>query len=97
MSLTKEEVQHIAKLARLDLTEEEITKFQTELSGIVDYIGTLSEVNTEGVEETAQVTGLVNRLREDEVVQCDEATRQRLLDALPDKQDGYAKVKNVFE
>lgn len=97
MSLTKEEVQHIAMLARLDLTDEEVAKFQTELSGIVDYIGTLSEVNTEGVEETAQVTGLVNRLREDKVEKCDEETRQRLLDALPDRQDDHAKVKNVFE
>lgn len=95
--LTKEEVQHIAKLARLDLTEEELAKFQTELSSIVEYIGTLSEVDTNGVEETAQVTGLVNRLREDEAEKCDDDTRQRLLDALPDKQDGYAKVKNVFE
>lgn len=95
--LTKEEVLKIAKLARLDLTEAELSRFQTELSGIMEYIGTLSEVNTAGVEETAQVTGLVNRLRADEAKLTDPAVRQRLLEALPDQQDGYAKVKNVFE
>lgn len=97
MSLTKEEVLHIAKLARLDLSEEELARFQNDLSSIVEYIGTLSQVDTKGVEETAQVTGMVNRLRDDVVESCDEDARQRLLDALPDKQDGYAKVKNVFE
>lgn len=97
MALTLDEVKHIAKLARLDLTEAELSRFQTELSGIMEYIGTLSEVNTAGVEETAQVTGLVNRLRVDEAKLTDPAVRQRLLEALPDQQDGYAKVKNVFE
>lgn len=97
MALTLDEVKHIAKLARLDLTEAELSRFQTELSGIMEYIGTLSEVNTVGVEETAQVTGLVNRLRVDEAKVTDSAVRQRLLEALPDQQDGYAKVKNVFE
>ena len=97
MALTIEEVQHIAKLARLDLTDAEVARFQTELSGIMSYIDTLSEVDTTGVEETAQVTGMVNRLRSDEVQVNDAQVRERLLEALPDKQDGYAKVKNVFE
>lgn len=97
MSIEKDTVLHIAKLARLDLTNLEVERFQHELSGIMQYIGTLSEVNTAGVPETAQVTGMTNRVRLDVVETCDPVVRERLLAALPDKQDGQAKVKNVFE
>lgn len=97
MSIEKDTVLHIAKLARLDLTDVEVERFQHELSSIMHYIGTLSEVNTAGVPETAQVTGMTNRVRLDVVETCDPQVRERLLVALPDKQDGQAKVKNVFE
>ena len=97
MSLTREEVKHIAKLARLELTEEEITRYQQELSLILEYIGQLSEVDTSGVEPTAQVAGLVNRFREDVAVPADEATRERLLEAAPKREGDYFKVKAVFE
>lgn len=67
MKLTKEQVQHVAKLARLGLRDDEISKFQTQLSGILDYVEMLNEVDTDGVEPTAQVTGLTNVTRKDEV------------------------------
>ena len=67
MKLTKQQVQHVATLARIGLTDAEVTKFQTQLSGILDYVEQLNEVNTDGVEPTAQVTGLTNVTREDEV------------------------------
>jgi len=63
--LTKEEVQHIASLARIELSAEEVEKFQKELGTILDFVGKLNEVDTLGVEPTAQVTGLTNALRED--------------------------------
>ncbi len=64
-TLTAAEVRHIAKLARLQLSDEEVTKFATELTSILSYIDTLREVDTAGIEPTAQVTGAVHRLRED--------------------------------
>ena len=67
MALTKQDVEHIARLARLGLTEEEKEKFVTQLSSILDYVEQLKEVNTDGIEPTAQVTGLVNRTRPDNV------------------------------
>ncbi|KKU49281.1 asparaginyl/glutamyl-tRNA amidotransferase subunit C [Candidatus Uhrbacteria bacterium RIFCSPLOWO2_12_FULL_46_10] len=97
MSLTREEVKHIAALARLELTEDEITRYQKELARILDYVGQLQEVDTAGIEPTAQVTGLVNRLREDKSILVDEEARKCLLSAAPDREGDYFKVKAVFE
>lgn len=66
-NLTRDQVLHIAKLARLNLTEKEIDKMTSELSSILQYVDILNDVNTENIEPTAQVTGLENALREDEV------------------------------
>jgi aspartyl-tRNA(Asn)/glutamyl-tRNA(Gln) amidotransferase subunit C len=65
--LTHEQVRHIAKLARLRLTDEEVERFTTELTSIFKTIDILTKVDTKGVEPTAQVTGLTNAFREDEV------------------------------
>lgn len=63
--LTKDQVRHIAKLARLQLSEEEVEKFTTELTAILQYVEKLNEVNTDDVEPTAQATDLRNVLRSD--------------------------------
>lgn len=81
-SLTKEQVLHIAKLARLTLTSEEVTNMTSELSSILGYVEVLSEVDTADVEPTAQVTGLKNALRED-TVHASEAKPDDLLAASP--------------
>jgi aspartyl-tRNA(Asn)/glutamyl-tRNA(Gln) amidotransferase subunit C len=65
MALTKDEVRHIARLARLTLTEEEVETFAHQFEGIFEHLDMLQEVNTEGAEETAQVTGLKNVMQED--------------------------------
>lgn len=64
-SLSPAQVRHIAKLARLTLRDDEIEKYVKELSAILGYIDQLQEVDTEGVEATAQVTGQSNVFRED--------------------------------
>ena len=58
--LTEEQVRHIAKLARLKLTDEEIKKFANQLTDVLQYVDMLNEVDVEGVEPTSQVTGLKN-------------------------------------
>ena len=63
--LTVDQVRHIAKLARLGLTEEEIGKFAGQLDNILTYVAKLNEVDTSDVAATSQVTGLQNVLRED--------------------------------
>jgi aspartyl-tRNA(Asn)/glutamyl-tRNA(Gln) amidotransferase subunit C len=67
MALTKDDVKHVAKLARLHITDEEAEKFTGQLEAIFVHLDKLAEVDTEGVEETAQVNGLENVMREDMV------------------------------
>ena len=76
--LTEQQVRHVAKLARLSLTDDEVKKFSGQLSGVLEYVDILKEVDTDGVEITSQVTGLKNVLRKDEVVKS-ESTREELL------------------
>jgi aspartyl-tRNA(Asn)/glutamyl-tRNA(Gln) amidotransferase subunit C len=95
MSLSHDQVRHIAKLARLNLTDEEISMFAGQLSDIFEYVDQLNEVDTGGVEPTSQVTGLENVTREDEVTTfCDP---KDLLECspLPVEKD-QVKVKSVF-
>ena len=65
-SLTPDQVRHIAKLARLRLSDEEVEKYCKELTGILQYVDMLGEVDTSGVEALSHVTGLHTVLRADE-------------------------------
>lgn len=82
MAITKQDVRHIAKLARLQVTDADVEKLTTELGAILDYIAMLNELETENVEPTAQVTGLTNVLREDAVHEP-ETSREELLGCSP--------------
>ena len=94
--LSKKEVQHIADLARIELAETENEKFAGELTAVLGYIEHLNEVDTKNTPATNQVTGLVNVTREDIVEDCDEETRNKILDAAPMKEGDYIKVKAVL-
>ncbi len=65
--LTQDEVRHIAKLAKINLTDSDVARLAPQLSGILDYFAVLQEVDTEGVAETSQVTGLESVTRPDEI------------------------------
>ena len=96
MKLSNKEIKHIAKLARLDLTDKELKLYGGQLSAVLGYIDMLKEVDTTGVEPTAQVTGLSNALRSDEVRVWDkEETREALKEA-PELLDDQVKVKRVL-
>jgi len=96
MKLKKEEVEKIANLARISLSPEEKKKFQGELSSILEFVGQLNEVNTEGVEPTYQVTGLGNVFREDEVFSCDSKIKEEITGNFPDSKDSLLKVPAIF-
>ena len=66
MSLSKEEVAHIAFLARLSLSEEELETYREQLSAILDHVAQLSELDTEGIAPTSSVLPVHAQLREDE-------------------------------
>jgi aspartyl-tRNA(Asn)/glutamyl-tRNA(Gln) amidotransferase subunit C len=97
MELTKEQIEHIAKLARLELTDEELKKFGGQLSAVLGYIDQLREVDTKGVLPTAQVTGLTNVLREDVVKDWDIAERQAAIEEAPSVEKSQIKVKRILD
>ena len=66
MSLTPEEVRHIARLARVGLSQAETSRFQDQLSQILDYFQRLQEVDTENVPPTAHTLAMQNVMRDDE-------------------------------
>ncbi len=95
MNLTNDEVKHIARLARLKLSDEEVDKFGQQLSGILSNAKMLEEVDTSNVEPIAQITGLKSVTFADEEAPCDLA--EKLLEQSPMPiQDHMIKVKNVF-
>ncbi len=95
MALTLDEVRHVARLARLRLTDAELEEMQQQLSSILDYVDMLQEVDVEGVPPTAQVTDVVNVVRPD-VVQPSLAVEEALAGAARREGD-FFKVKPVFE
>jgi aspartyl-tRNA(Asn)/glutamyl-tRNA(Gln) amidotransferase subunit C len=97
MELSKEQTEQIAKLARLELTDEELKTYGGQLSAVLGYIDQLKEVDTNDIEPTAQVTGLTNIFREDEIKVWDEAESQAALDEAPALEKGQIKVKRVLE
>ncbi len=80
--LSAQDVRHIARLARLKLSEAEVEKFSTELTKILEYVEVLNEVDTSNVEPMTQVTGLTMVTREDKV-RPSEATPEDLLACSP--------------
>ena len=81
-TLTQEQVRHIAKLARLELSDAEVEKFAPQLTAILGYIDMLAEVDTKNVKAAAQPTGLTNVLRED-VITSGEVSPDALLATSP--------------
>ena len=94
MALTIAEVEHVAHLARLRLSADELEKLQHELSHILDYIDMLKEVDVSSIAPTAQVTDLANVMREDEVRPS--LPREAVLANAPDQRDGMFRVKDIF-
>lgn len=94
--LTAEEVKHIATLARIGLTEEEIPRYQKELSSVLDFFRALEAVNTDAVGAVDSGTGMHGNARQDRREDFPVSDRERLLRNVPDIKGGFVKVKSVF-
>jgi aspartyl-tRNA(Asn)/glutamyl-tRNA(Gln) amidotransferase subunit C len=94
-NLTNDDVLKLAQLSRLQLTDEEIEQFKTEISTILDYVEQLQGVELDNYEPTYQVTGLKNVTRPDEVKSYD-YTASDLLQNAPATEDGHIKVKRML-
>lgn len=95
MGLTREEVLHIAHLARVGLSDEEVAKFQEQLSDILDHFETLRELDTEDVPPTSHPLPLESVMRQDEVRPS--LAREELLANAPLAEDGALRVRAVLE
>jgi len=98
--LTETEVKKIAKLARIEVSDNEIEKLKGELSSILDFVKKLGEADTNNIEPIYQTTGLVNSFRSDESrgeFKMDESLNERLVGQAPHKENRFVKIKSVFE
>ena len=95
MSLDKDQVRHIATLARLNLTDDEYAESVTKLSKIVDFVDQLSQADTEGVAPMAHPLDAVQRLRPDAVTETDD--RDRFQENAPSVRGGLYLVPKVIE
>ena len=95
MKITKQEVEHVAKLARLELAEGEKDKLIDQLSNILTYVETLNGLDTKGVEPTSHVLDIKNVMRDD--VSAPSLTQEQALATAPEKAAGHYKVPKIIE
>jgi aspartyl-tRNA(Asn)/glutamyl-tRNA(Gln) amidotransferase subunit C len=95
MALSREEVQHVAQLARLDFSDEEEARMAEEMSQILDYAEKLDDLDTSGVPPMSHVLDVTNVFRDDEVeVRIDQ---EQALEPAPETDDRYVQVPQVIE
>lgn len=95
MKISKQEVEHVAKLARLEFSDQEKDKLTEQLSGILTYVEKLNELDTKGVEPTSHVLDIKNVVRED--VAEPSLPQERALANAPEKAAGHYKVPKIIE
>ncbi len=95
MKLSRDEVLHIARLARVGVTEEDLDRLSEQLSNILENFEILKKVDTEGVPPTAQANALVNVMKVDEARPC--LTPDEVLANAPRREDDYFRIRPVLE
>jgi aspartyl-tRNA(Asn)/glutamyl-tRNA(Gln) amidotransferase subunit C len=95
MKISKQEVEHVAKLARLALTDHERERLTDQLSNILTYVEKLNELETKGIEPTSHVLDISNVMRDD--VPRDSLTQERALANAPEMAAGHYKVPKIIE
>ena len=95
MPLSRDEVLHVAKLARVGLTEADLEKFQQQLSNILDHFDVLKQIPTEGVPPTMHTLPLEGVMSSDQPRKS--LTQDEVLANAPSQQDGYLRVRAVLD
>ena len=95
MAITRDEVLYIAKLARLEFSDEEVEEFTHQLGRILDYINKLKELDVDHVEPSYHVLELVSVMREDEVKEG--LSQEEALANAPDAKNGFFRVPRIIE
>lgn len=94
--LTKEEILHIATLARIGVSEKDVETYQHDLSEILDYFKKLDEVDVSSVEPIGHITGMQNTFRSDEHVDFGSLGKDAILENVPERKERYIRVKSVL-
>ncbi|KKQ52198.1 MAG: Aspartyl/glutamyl-tRNA(Asn/Gln) amidotransferase subunit C [Parcubacteria group bacterium GW2011_GWD2_38_11] len=94
--LSKEEILHIATLARIGVSEKDVEKYQHDLSEILDYFKKLDEVDVSDVQPIGHITGMQNTFRTDKQDDFGELGKEEIMKNVPETKDGYIKVKSVL-
>lgn len=98
MTLTKKDIEHIARLARIELSEKEKEKYTEELSVILDFVDKLKKLDTTNVEPLQQVTGLVNITRKDkDPLSVEQSKINKIISQAPQTEGNFVKVKAVLD
>ncbi len=95
MKISKQEVEHVAKLGRLELSEQEQEKLTDQLSSILTYVEKLNQLDTKGVEPTSHVLDINNVMRDD--VAAESLPQDVALANAPDKAAGHYRVPLIIE
>lgn len=95
MAISEEQVRHVAKLAKLSFSDDELHEFTSQLGKIIDMVETLEEVDTEGVPFTSNVAETINVMRED--IAAEGWNRQELMRNVPESEDGFIKVPAIID
>lgn len=95
MSISKEEIIHIAKLASLNLTEKEIEGYTKDMQEILEFANTVNNVNTDEIKETIGANENYNVFRKDEVKQS--VSKEELLKNAPSQEDGMFRIPKVIQ
>jgi len=97
MALTRDEVKRLAELSRLELGEEESERMERTLDPILEYVGRLAKIKTDGVPETEDEAVPTERLRADRAVPTAKEERVAILSNFPERMGDLLKVPGVFE
>ncbi|MEG1503004.1 MAG: Asp-tRNA(Asn)/Glu-tRNA(Gln) amidotransferase subunit GatC [Enterococcus sp.] len=95
MAINEEQVKHVAKLAKLSFSDDELAGFTDQLGKIIDMVEQLEAVDTEGVPFTSNVSASINVMRED--VAAPGWSRDELMENVPESEDGFIKVPAIID
>lgn len=93
MAISREDVEYVAALARLELTEQETQEYTEQLNSILEYAAMLERLDTDNVSPTAHAVPLHNVLREDQV--CTSIAHEKALRNAPDNAEGFFRVPKI--
>lgn len=94
--LTKEEILHIATLARIGVSEKDVEKYQHDLSEVLDYFKKLEELEVKNVEPIGHITGMLNVPRSDKNEDFGSLGKEAIMKNAPEEKEGHIKVKSVL-